>query len=153
MKPAFLSMSAACFAALLLISPHGNASPPRPRIQPVTVHPAAPPQRVVRIVQPQLRVVHSSLRVVHAPQPRHRQAISMAQPVALGSQLRVGSRSNGVTTRNVYLWSQPAKIEPHIQQVDRGRPVQVVGQQVGFYAVVLHNGRRGWVPVDAVRPR
>lgn len=88
-------------------------------------------------------------RPSHAPPPHSRKPLP---PPSVGTGQPV-SAANAVTSRNVYLWRQPAKIEPHIQQVDKGRPVQIVGQQSGFYAVVLHNGRRGWLPIDAVRPK
>jgi len=69
-------------------------------------------------------------------------------PIVIG-----GPASNGITTRKVFLWPQPAKIEPHIREVPSSRAVRVVGSQGGFYAVVMHDGRQGWMPVDAVRPR
>ncbi len=69
-------------------------------------------------------------------------------PVVMGSPA-----SNGITIRKVFLWPQPAKIEPHIREVPSGRPIRVIGSQGGFYAVIMHDGRQGWLPVDAVRPR
>ena len=60
---------------------------------------------------------------------------------------------NGITTRKVFLWAQPAKIEPHIREVPNDRGVQVMGSQDGFYAVIMHDGLRGWLPRDAVRQR
>ncbi len=93
----------------------------------------------------------ASARPAHAPvPPPHRRKPAPPVTVVTGQPT---TADNAVTTRNVYLWRQPAKIEPHIQQVDKGRPVQVVGQQSGFYAVVLHNGRQGWLPIDAVRAK
>ncbi len=64
-----------------------------------------------------------------------------------------GPASNGITIRKVFLWAQPAKIEPHIREVPSGRPIRVVGSQGGFYAVIMHDDRQGWLPGDAVRPR
>ena len=64
-----------------------------------------------------------------------------------------GFGGNGITTRKVFLWRQPAKIEPHLREVPGNRPIQVVGSRNGFYAVIMHDGLHGWLPEDAVRPR
>lgn len=85
---------------------------------------------------------HAQHRPMRVGPPIHRAPTGVA-----------GFSGNGITTRKVFLWRQSAKIEPHLREVPSARPVQVVGSQSGFYAVIMHDGLRGWLPEDAVRPR
>lgn len=89
-----------------------------------------------------LTSAHAQPRPIRKLPPVHRAPVGVA-----------GFGGNGITTRKVFLWRQPAKIEPHLREVPNGRPVEVVGSQAGFYAVIMHDGLRGWLPEDAVRPR
>lgn len=84
---------------------------------------------------------HAQPRPIRTP-PVHRAPVGV-----------IGFSGNGITTRKVFLWRQPAKIEPHLREVPNGRPVEVVGSRDGFYAVIMHDGLHGWLPEDAVRPR
>lgn len=86
--------------------------------------------------------VHAQVHPIRKLPPFHRAPVGTA-----------GFAGNGSTTRRVFLWRQPAKIEPHLREVPNGRPIQVVGSRDGFYAVIMHDGLRGWLPEDAVRPR
>ena len=123
----------AVLASCLVLGPL-TAACARPPLHVRTPHPQRQPQIVIRR-GPQIVVGRR-------PPPIHR------SPVGGGNHA-----SNGITTREVFLWARPAKIEPHIREVPNGRPVQVVGSADGFYAVIMHDGLRGWMPRDAVRPR
>lgn len=112
-----------CFAALIAAA----FVPVSAQAHPVRRHPPRP-VRIVRIVRP--------ARVL--------------SPVWIARRHPV---TNGVMTRDAYLWPQPNKIGPRIQKVARGKAVEVEGRQNRFYAAVIPNGRHGWLPVDAVRRR